>query len=97
MTIWYILCSFGAFPVLVSFTKKNLATLLLGYWKTRVDELFWSMPVSQKPDPEMEIRVTGDLIGPLFLHVGFLIQLSWRWRNDPACSISGRLIGFDPL
>jgi hypothetical protein len=29
MTIWYILCSFGTFfPVLVSRTKKNLATLL---------------------------------------------------------------------
>jgi hypothetical protein len=29
MTIWYILCSFGTFlPVLVSCTKKNLATLL---------------------------------------------------------------------
>jgi hypothetical protein len=29
MTIWYILCSFGAFcPVLVSCTKKNLATLI---------------------------------------------------------------------
>jgi hypothetical protein len=28
MTIWYILCSFGTlFPVLVSRTKKNLATL----------------------------------------------------------------------
>jgi hypothetical protein len=28
MTIWYILCSFGPFfPVLVSCTKKNLATL----------------------------------------------------------------------
>jgi hypothetical protein len=28
MTIWYILCSFGTFcPVLVSCTKKNLATL----------------------------------------------------------------------
>jgi hypothetical protein len=27
MTIWYILCSFGAsFPILVSCTKKNLAT-----------------------------------------------------------------------
>jgi hypothetical protein len=29
MTIWYILYSFGTFfPVLVSFTKKNLAILL---------------------------------------------------------------------
>jgi hypothetical protein len=29
MTIWYILCSFGTFfPVLVSWTNKNLATLL---------------------------------------------------------------------
>jgi hypothetical protein len=29
MTIWYILCSFGTlFPVLVSCTKKNLATLI---------------------------------------------------------------------
>jgi hypothetical protein len=29
MTIWYIGCSFGAlFPVLVSCTKKNLATLV---------------------------------------------------------------------
>jgi hypothetical protein len=29
MTIWYILCSFGTlFPVLVSCTKKNLATLV---------------------------------------------------------------------
>jgi hypothetical protein len=29
MTIWYILCSFGAFcPVLVSCIKKNLATLV---------------------------------------------------------------------
>jgi hypothetical protein len=28
VAIWYILCLFGAFfPVLVSFTKKNLATL----------------------------------------------------------------------
>jgi hypothetical protein len=28
MTIWYILCSFGTFlPVLVSWAKKNLATL----------------------------------------------------------------------
>jgi hypothetical protein len=28
MTIWFILCSFGTFfPVLVSRTKKNLATL----------------------------------------------------------------------
>jgi hypothetical protein len=30
VTIGYMLCSFGAFfPVLVSYTKKNLATLLL--------------------------------------------------------------------
>jgi hypothetical protein len=30
MTIWYTLCSFGTFfPVLVSCTKKNLATLAL--------------------------------------------------------------------
>jgi hypothetical protein len=29
MAIWYILCSFGTFfPVLVSSTKKNLATLV---------------------------------------------------------------------
>jgi hypothetical protein len=29
MTIWYILCSFGTFfQVLVSWTNKNLATLL---------------------------------------------------------------------
>jgi hypothetical protein len=29
MTIWYILCLFGTFfPVLVSSTKKNLATLV---------------------------------------------------------------------
>jgi hypothetical protein len=29
MTLWYILCSFGTFfPVLVSCTEKNLATLL---------------------------------------------------------------------
>jgi hypothetical protein len=29
MTIWYIFCSFGTFfPVLVSCTKKNLATLV---------------------------------------------------------------------
>jgi hypothetical protein len=29
MTIWYILCSFGTlFPILVSCTKKNLASLL---------------------------------------------------------------------
>jgi hypothetical protein len=29
MTIWYILCLFGTFnPVLVSCTKKNLATLV---------------------------------------------------------------------
>jgi hypothetical protein len=31
MIIWYILCSFGTFfPVLVSCTKKNLATLVHG-------------------------------------------------------------------
>jgi hypothetical protein len=30
VTIWYILCSFGTFfPVLVSCSKKNLATLIL--------------------------------------------------------------------
>jgi hypothetical protein len=29
MTVWYILCSFGTFfPILVSCTKKNLATLV---------------------------------------------------------------------
>jgi hypothetical protein len=27
MAVWYILWSFGFFPVLVSCTKKNLATL----------------------------------------------------------------------
>jgi hypothetical protein len=31
MAIWFIVCSFGTvFPVLVSFTKKNLATLVSG-------------------------------------------------------------------
>jgi hypothetical protein len=36
MTIWYILYSFGTFsPVLVSCTKKNLATLVENFKKTK--------------------------------------------------------------
>jgi hypothetical protein len=42
MTIWYILCSFGTFfPVLVSCTNKNLATLMRNivqtFWKPTLE------------------------------------------------------------
>jgi hypothetical protein len=44
MTIWYILYSFGTFfPVLVSWTKKNLATLI---WKSTKERTYIT-PFSQ--------------------------------------------------
>jgi hypothetical protein len=50
MTIWYILYSFGTFfPVLVSCTKKNLATLLsstIGRRKNFYPAFFFFQPRS---------------------------------------------------
>jgi hypothetical protein len=47
MTIWYILCSFGTFfPVLVSYIKKNLATLV-----ERAPPSFVISGLSSRPRP----------------------------------------------
>jgi hypothetical protein len=49
MTIWYILCSFGTlFPVLVPWTKKNLASLIGIIFGVRSGHLFYfALPLCQ--------------------------------------------------
>jgi hypothetical protein len=51
MTIWYILCSFGTFlPVLVSWTKKNLATLTTIRFQTFSNHSHFSRDGAGLPD-----------------------------------------------
>jgi hypothetical protein len=58
MTLWYILCSFGSiFPVLVSWTKKNLATLIT----TRTD-LYLTLEQGRVPLDDVNIVGLRDVI-----------------------------------
>jgi hypothetical protein len=57
MTIWYILCSFGTFfQVLVSFTKKNLATLF-GTQPNILSHLFFLIYTHNNNAYKVEINI----------------------------------------
>jgi hypothetical protein len=68
MAIWYILCSFGtAFPVLVSRTKKNLASLIHTW---ALDRKFVQLVLSGRKT-SMTAKALfnhGDQIGRIFAH-----------------------------